>query len=306
MKARNRIVIAFIVIVVMAIAIKVFEASMNYLPKELAELYSTYRSIFTALFIIIGGVITIQLFASAVHIVFKGSREAYFIRNIVLVLGYILLILALAITLGIGGEGVLAGATFSGLIIGLALQPVLSNFFSGLLILLSGYLKPGQPVRIAGNIPISLLAFPAYKFFSRDYMIPSLKGQVLEIGFIYTKILDADGQIVKISNTALLNSIVIEKSEESKTIQVRYEFPVLCNPDNVLYELHRRLQMIIKSYRLYIEEQIDKQYYIVLLIAEAPPNVKTREFRSTILKEFIKVHRDLMNSGLCASTAQVK
>ncbi|MEL9940178.1 MAG: mechanosensitive ion channel family protein [Ignisphaera sp.] len=304
MGARNRVIIAFIVIIVVAIAIKILEASINYLPKKFAEFYNTYRSVFIALFVAIGGAITIQLLASAVHILFKGSREAYFVRNIVLVLGYTILLLAIVITLGIGSEGVLAGATFSGLIIGLALQPVLSNFFSGLLILLSGYLKPGQTVRIAGNIPISLLAFPAYKFFSRDYMIPSLKGQILEIGFMYTKILDADGQIVKIPNTVLLNSIVIEKSEESKTIQVRYEFPIVCNPDNVLYELHRRLQMVIKSYRLYIEEQIDKQYYIVLLIAEAPPNVKTREFRSMILKEFIKTHRDLTNSGICSSTTQ--
>ncbi|MEM1608401.1 MAG: mechanosensitive ion channel family protein, partial [Ignisphaera sp.] len=184
MGARNRVIIAFIVIIVVAIAIKILEASINYLPKKFAEFYNTYRSVFIALFVAIGGAITIQLLASAVHILFKGSREAYFVRNIVLVLGYTILLLAIVITLGIGSEGVLAGATFSGLIIGLALQPVLSNFFSGLLILLSGYLKPGQTVRIAGNIPISLLAFPAYKFFSRDYMIPSLKGQILEIGFM--------------------------------------------------------------------------------------------------------------------------
>jgi len=302
MEARKRVVMAFVILIVIAIAIKVFEASITYLPKEFANFYQNYKGALNSIVIVVAGIIIIQLFASASMIWLKGFKEAYFIRNVILVVGYILLAIAIVSSLGIGGEGLLASATFSGLVFGLALQPVLSNFFSGLLILLSGYLKPGQMVRIAGAIPLSLLAFPAYKFFSRDYIIPSLKGQVIEIGFMYTKILDVDGQIVKIPNTMLFSSsIVIEKSSESKVIQVRYEFPVMCNPDDVLMRLHKRVSAILKDYRLYIEEQTDKQYYIVLLIAEAPPKVKTREFRSAILKEFIKTHRELINERICQS-----
>jgi len=186
------------------------------------------------------------------------------------------------------------------LILGLALQPVLSNFFSGLLILVSGYIKPGQTVRIAGGIPLSLIAIPAYKFFSRDYMIPSLKGEVLEIGLLYTRILDVDGNVVKVPNNILLNSsVVLEETSESRLVQIRYEYPVTCSPDVVLNKLHEALHNVLDDYNLYIEEQTDKQYYIVLLVATTPPETRTREFRSRLLKEFINVHRELILNGLC-------
>jgi len=300
---RRKLIGALLMLIVAVSIVSLLDIVMLYFLKDLAQVYITYRNIVHAVVALIVGIVIIQLFASATVIWLKRGREAYLVRNVILVLGYIVLGFVIASILGLSGESLLASATFSGLIIGLALQPVLSNFFSGLLILLSGYIKPGQDVRIAGGIPLSLLAFPAYKFFSRDYAIPGLRGKVLEIGLLYTKMLDIDGNVVKIPNNMLFSSsIVLEETSESRRVQIRYEFPVTCSPDIVLAELHRVFRGILNDYNLYIEEQSDKQYYIVLLVTITPPDTKTREFRSKLLKEFIDIHRELILSGLCTQT----
>lgn len=307
MDARRRVVVALIIIVLFIIITRLLEVSAGRIHSVLEEVFQAYRNVIYTIVVFVAGVLAIQILASAVMIWLKRSREAYLIRNVVIVLGYIVLGFAVAAMLGVGGESLLASATFSGLVIGLALQPVLSNFFSGLLILLSGFIKPGQDVRIAGNIPVSILAFPAYKFFSRDHAVPSLRGRIIEIGFMYTKILDIDGQIVKIPNNILLSSsIVLEEIHENKKVQIRYEFPVSCDPDAVLSELDTSLRGVLNSddYSLYIEEQSDKQYYIVLLTAIAPPDARIRDFRSRLLKEFINIHRKLMNTPVCAQKPQ--
>ncbi|MEM2466345.1 MAG: mechanosensitive ion channel family protein, partial [Candidatus Bathyarchaeia archaeon] len=192
------------------------------------------------------------------------------------------------------GITAVAGATVSGLIIGLGLQPILANLFAGLIILGTGFLKPGTEVKISGGLPLSAVAFPAYKMFSRDEFMPTLRGIVMEVGLLHTKILSDSGEMVKIpNNLAFSNSVVMEEKEEPKTVRVRYEFPVEYDPDNVLAKLWKALSKNFQEFRVYVEEQSDKNYYIVLVVAKTPPNVKVREFRSEILKRIIKVHREL-------------
>jgi len=68
--------------------------------------------------------------------------------------------------------------------------------------------------------------------FSIDEFIPTLRGIVVEVGLMHTKILSDSGELVKIpNNVAFSNSIVMEEKEEPKTVRVRYEFPVQYDPD---------------------------------------------------------------------------
>jgi predicted DNA-binding transcriptional regulator len=53
----------------------------------------------------------------------------------------------------------------------------------------------------------------------------------------------------------------------------------------------------LKDFRVYVEEQSDKNYYTVLVLATTPPNAKVRECRSRLLKQIIKVHRELINKN---------
>lgn len=226
----------------------------------------------------------------------KIGAEIFLVRNIILVFGYIVLGVVVLAIIGISGDALLASAAFSGLVIGLGMQPILANFFAGLIILTSGFLKPGKKIKLTTTaMPISTLGFPAYKVFSRDVMIPTIKGTVVEVGFMYTKIMLDTGELIKISNSTLFTSTVVfeEESFESPVVTVRYEFPVEYDPEFVLEKIRESLRGISRDIRVYVEEQSDKNYYIILVVAHTPEGMGIREFRSRILTRLINIQREL-------------
>ena len=269
------------------------------LPEDIREAYMNYFRIVRALTVIIVGVLALEVVASVITRRFRHlGREVYLIRNVILVIGYLVLGLMILAIFEVTGVTAVAGATVSGLIIGLGLQPILANLFAGLIILGTGFLRPGSEVKISGGLPLSTVSFPAYKMFSLDEFIPTLKGVIVEVGLLHTKILSDNGEIVKIpNNLAFSNSIVMEEKEEPKTVRVRYEFPVEYDPDMVLARLQEAISQELKDFRVYVEEQSDKNYYIVLVLATTPPNAKVRECRSRLLKQIIKVHRELIKQN---------
>ncbi len=79
----------------------------------------------------------------------------------------------------------LAGG-FASIVVGLALQPVLANLFSGLFLLGEKSVTPGDLVSIGG-----------------------VQGQVVDVSIMSTKLQTLDGEIVRIPNTSILNDMVV-------------------------------------------------------------------------------------------------
>ncbi|MEM1639581.1 MAG: mechanosensitive ion channel family protein [Desulfurococcaceae archaeon] len=173
------------------------------------------------------------------------------------------------------------------------------KIFAGIIILGTGFLKPGKKIKIASSsIPLTAISFPAYKAFSRDTYVPTMKGTVVEVGLMYTKILLETGELIKISNSLLFSSAVVFDEEEvfePPRVQVRYEFPIEYDPRIVLDRVRKAIADIAHEVEVYIEEQSDKNYYIILVVAYSPPGFKIREFRSKILEKLITVQRELKN-----------
>ncbi|MEM0058257.1 MAG: mechanosensitive ion channel family protein [Candidatus Bathyarchaeia archaeon] len=291
--------VAYVSIIVLVVAVLWALTIQGLLPEEIRQTYLVYFNVVRAITAILLGILAIELVASLITVRLKHlGRGVYLVRNVVVILGYVAVGLIVLAIFEVTGVSAVAGATVSGLVIGLGLQPVLANLFAGLIILGTGFLKPGANVKISGGLPLSPLAFPAYKMFSRDEFMPTLRGIVVEVGLMHTKILSDSGELVKIpNNIAFTNSVVMEEKEEPKTVRVRYEFPVQYDPDTVLARIHEQLDKNnISDYKVYLEEQSDKNYYIVLVVATAPPNTKVREFRSELLKHIIKVHRKLIQT----------
>jgi len=288
------VIIALVVVILWAFTIQ------GFLPEELRQAYLTYFTIVRAITAIMLGALIIELVASLITVRLKHlGRGVYLVRNVVVVMGYVAVGLIVLAIFEVTGVSAVAGATVSGLVIGLGLQPILANLFAGLIILGTGFLKPGANVKISGGLPLSPVSFPAYKMFSRDEFMPTLRGIVVEVGLMHTKILSDSGELVKIpNNIAFTHSVVMEEKEEPKTVRVRYEFPVQYDPEIVLQKILEELgKNKISDYKVYLEEQSDKNYYIVLLVATSPPNTKVREFRSELLKHMIKVHRTLIQQA---------
>ncbi|MGC9181986.1 MAG: mechanosensitive ion channel family protein [Thermogladius sp.] len=296
---RKLVYLLLLIIVVGIIAWAIRQPGI--LPEEIRVVVVNYYPIIQVTLALILGVSSIELVSSMILARVKHvGREAYLIRNVFLIVGYVVLGVVILAILGVSGESILAGATFSGLVIGLGLQPLLANLFAGLIILGSGFIKPGSRVRIGSpNLPVSAVTFPAYKAFSLDYVVASLKGVVVEVGLMYTKVVLDSGELVKIPNSTLFSgSIVLEEVEEEKRFQVRFEFPVDCDPSQVL-ESARRALSELGEFKVLVEEQSDKNYYIVLVTGNTPPKAKLREFRSEVLAKLIQVYREMRKNGLC-------
>lgn len=264
--------------------------------------YAGYIKYVYAVIILTGGIIVSRQLATLVVRILKDKlgTQALIIGNSVIIIGYIISITAAISYIGSIPEALLAGATFSGLIIGLAAQPVLSNFFSGILMLVTGMIKPGSQVRIlTWHIPFQWAFLPGYKYFSPDSIYAGYMGNVLEIGLFYTKVLTEEGQIIKIPNTILAtdSGVVEYNTNQDYIFNVRYEFPVKCDPEIVLARVKNALKdMPVLSIR--INEQSDKDYYIVKIIMNAKGHDHA-DLKSEALKRLIKIHKELKETNSC-------
>lgn len=297
--------LAKIIVLVITASIVVVTVSLltstGAIPREISPLiiYSAIVLIFGFWFVNIISGVTFRMLEPKV-----GDR-AHTAKNLVKFFGYVVVLVVALSVLGVSPEVALAGGTFSGLVIGLGAQPLLSNFFAGVVLLLTGVIRAGDEVRLLTNsIPYQPVLFPPHKFFSPDYINIGYKGRVIEVGLLYSTLITDTGLELKIPNRLVLDSgILTYESEYSplRRLQVRYEFNVNYDPDVVLPKIRDSLSDIEEVNSVYINEQSDKQYYIVMIEFSSPKKGEWKHLKSEILRRLVKVHRALINNN-----AQVK
>jgi small-conductance mechanosensitive channel len=245
--------------------------------------------------ILAGGVFVARGISRIIAVEFKSQlgKEAPVLSNAVEVIGYIASAVASAFYLSFSPTALLAGAAFSGLVLGLALQPTLGSFFAGILILVSGAVRPGSQVRILSwHIPFQGAFNPGYKYFSPDSVYAGYMGEVKEVGLFFTKIVTEEGQMMKIPNTIVAtDAAILSYTEENYFFNVRYEFPNRFDPEMVLL----RVREAINQYpvvNLFVNEQSDKEYYIVKAVLNALEKDHAL-IKSEILTRLIRLHREL-------------
>jgi len=105
------------------------------------------------------------------------------LSNAVAAIGYMASAVASGFYVSFSPTTLLAGAAFSRLVLGLALQPTLGSFFAGLLTLLSGAgetPKPNPDPKLAHPVPMAFT--PGYEYFSPDSVYAGYMGEVKEVG----------------------------------------------------------------------------------------------------------------------------
>ncbi len=149
----------------------------------------------------------------------RGATVATAFRFI----GYIILAFVVLGLVGVSGTQLLAGGTFTGLVLGLASQQTLSNVFAGLLILTS------RPFLVGNRITLSTwqwgFALPSYppKFFSDNLLIPGYTGVVEDIRLNYTTIRLDEGIQVKVPNSIVIQASVVDHKADERLVRVRYD-----------------------------------------------------------------------------------
>ncbi|MDG7006903.1 MAG: mechanosensitive ion channel family protein [Nitrososphaerota archaeon] len=257
--------------------------------------YSWLLTYSYAVVILLGGVLITRQIARIVAGSLHGHSEKTSLeaKNAITIIGYIVSAVAVMSYLSFSPTELFATATFSGLVLGLAMQPTLGSFFAGILILASGTIRPGNQVRVmTWHIPFLWASSPGYKYFSPDQVYAGYMAEVLEIGLFFTTVLTEEGQTIRIPNTIIAtDAAVVTYTNSDYIFNVRYEFSNEYDPNLVL----RRVREEVSGYPVincFINEQSDKNYYIVKVVL----NAKEKDhavMKSEILARLINLNRSL-------------
>ncbi|MFP3168317.1 MAG: mechanosensitive ion channel family protein [Thermoproteus sp.] len=230
-----------------------------------------------------------------------GDR-AYSVGNTFKVLGYIAAITAGFFKIGATSQIALLGGTVAGIVLGLALQPTLGNLFAGLLIIATNFVRVGDTVRIINwQVPYQWAFSPPYKYFSPDYIYPAFMGKVVEVNLFYTVVVTDRGDELKIPNSIMLGGAVVDESasqwSQQRVVNVRVELPLSVVDLDRLEGDIRELLSDLDVRGIYLNEQSDKDYVIVLIRLAVPKGGDWRLVKSEALKRLLKMRAELIRAN---------
>lgn len=210
----------------------------------------------------------------------KVKIEPYIYNVIekVIVYGVLFLGLAAALTpLGINLTGLLVAGGVVGIVVGFASQTVLSNFLSGVFLYIERPIKIGDSVQVdAGTSEI-------------------IRGQVIDIDIISTKIRSWDGYVVRVPNDRLFKSVVMNYSKASAIrvvidVGISYKSDIPKAKEAIMKALDRNPYVLVNPEpEVYIKEFADSAIALTVRFW-APSKVwyETRKLCLELIREELK------------------
>ncbi|MEM4110249.1 MAG: mechanosensitive ion channel family protein [Thermoplasmata archaeon] len=134
-----------------------------------------------------------------------GEPNAKHIKSAFEIIFFLLVFFIIFLSFGNNITAGLVSAGLIGIILGVAAQSTLSNFFAGLYILIS------RPFEVGQRINIVISQYPGYgPTYPHDFLPPKYVGVVDEIGFLYTRIINDENHILTVPNSIFLQAMISE------------------------------------------------------------------------------------------------
>lgn len=303
---KNKIVVIALskLILIGIVAVNIYYAAKVLLPLFGIGLSQEQLDLLKSVIILFAGAAGVNVVGNAVILYFRETlrEKAFVIGNVLKIVGIIAVVLYVASFSKLGAELALLGGTVTGLVLGLALQPVLGNLFAGIIILITRFVEVGDTVRIAASqIPYYIAFLPPYKYFSPDYIVPGFKGRVAEIGLMYTTLLLDTGYELRVPNMILLSSGIVDytpKWSERQVVFVRVELPLSVIDIDRLEEEVREVLRGFNIVAIDFTEQSDKDYVIIRVKLEIPQGENWRNVKSEALKRLLKYRNEKITTNL--------
>lgn len=143
--------------------------------------------------VLIGGIIAVRAASAAVRKLSSenlGDARGAGLALLVTVVGYLLVLITFLSTLGVNPAGLLLGGAITGVVLGIAAQQTLSNFFAGIVLLVNRPLVVGEDV-IMRSGPLG----------------GEFEGRVTDMSLFYVKLLTEQGPVA-LPNAAVLASAI--------------------------------------------------------------------------------------------------
>ncbi|MCL4427620.1 MAG: mechanosensitive ion channel family protein [Deltaproteobacteria bacterium] len=198
----NIIILLFIISGLFFIIFYVISAYLGsfsnaYLPKGA---FSVLEAVFTAIF----GIIAIKLFQKSLFKLlgnYISSDKIGLLKFSFSFILYFTLALLIFTTLGIDITNILLGATFVGVILGIASQTLLSNLFAGFVILI------GKPFKIGDRITVVTWQWGLLmSTYQHEAAKPGYTGIIKDINILFTTLEEDNGFIIKAPNNILMQA----------------------------------------------------------------------------------------------------
>jgi small-conductance mechanosensitive channel len=164
-----------------------------------------------AALLLIGGVMAVRALGSAVREALDarmGPGRSAGVKLIVTILGYVIVILATLRAIGVDLSALLLGGALTGIIIGIAAQQSLGNFFAGIVLMVVRPFSVGEEV-VLKSAPLG-----------GEY-----EGVVTDVGPFYVSITTAQGHVA-LPNAGVLAAAVgpgVKSPPEEKEDQIQAE-----------------------------------------------------------------------------------
>jgi small-conductance mechanosensitive channel len=301
---RRLVAVTLKLVLIGIVSVALYYFAKLFLPLFGVVLDAEQLNLVKSLIIVVAGSIAINIVGNAIIVYLRDrvNEKAYAVGNVVKVIGILAVLLLAISTSRLGAELALLGGAVTGLVLGLALQPVLGNLFAGIIILTTRFVEVGDTVRIVtSQVPYQVALFPVYKYFSPDYVAPGYKGRVVEIGLIYTTLILDTGYELRVPNMVLLSSGVVDftpKWSEKQVVFVRLELPLsVIDLDKLEEEIGKVLEGL-NVMAVDYTEQSDKDFVIVRVKLEIPPGENWRAVKSEALKRLLKYRNEKIGQNL--------
>jgi len=196
-----------------------------------------------AIIILITGYAWIRIVTAIIEKVFEptiGVTRAHGIKNTFYVVAAIILVVIISSVFNFNLTGILVGAGFAGIVLGLAAQQVLGNIFGGLSLLASRPFDIGDRITLV-TATYSLLG----ETYSHEPMLNGFTGTVTDITIFFTKMDLDSGTPAVFPNSVVVGSMAVNHTRiTSRMVRVRIDLDKKVDFE----EFKKRLLESLKKY----------------------------------------------------------
>jgi small-conductance mechanosensitive channel len=213
------------------------------------------------------------------------------IRQLFHVLAYVGLIFGVLTVIGVNVTGALVGAGFLGIVLGLASQVVLGNFFGGLALLAARPFSVGDRITLVAG-PYSLSS----STFAHEARPAGYVGRVSEIALMYTQFAGENGVPFFVPNGVLIQSMIINHSRApSRTVRTRFSVRLSLSRHDLEARVDRALESLPgidqRRIELRVVDMGPQTYDVVLIVPVA--TLDEEEARGWVLERLLTLAPDL-------------
>jgi small conductance mechanosensitive channel len=287
----RREITGIILVVVFGIATALFTSilgNQNYIPP-------TYLKAIYALIVVVAGYLWIRIITTILEKLVEptiGVTKTLGIKNLFYVVAGIIIVVIISSVFGLDIGGVLVGAGFAGIVLGLAAQQVLGNIFAGLSLLAS------RPFEIGDRITLTTSTYSLLGgTYPRENSLNGFTGIVTDIGIFYTNMTLDDGTPAVFPNSVVIGSMAVDHTRISlRTVRVRMYLDKRLNYDSFkssFLESMKKYEIIDpQKSNVEIVDIGDDKYQIVMIVWAR--SAYEEPVKTLMIQEALKIQAEMM------------